>query len=1255
MSSPSPPTGVPDAVLLPSATLETFVENLHVRFDASCIYTTIGPVVISLNPYGDIPDLYSRANLTGYFGRASSRSRAPHIYALANDAYRGMVETGKSQTIIISGESGAGKTEASKIVMQFVAAVSGTRAADVEAVKASLLGSNPILEAFGNAQTIRNDNSSRFGKYMEIQFDVTGAPVGGKISQYLLEKSRVVRPGLGERAFHVFYFLAAGAKSDSALAERIRISGPDDLTRFPTLARSETFSVPTIDDGEAFAELEAAMATLGFAPDLVQELYAVLSGILHLSLVSFVAAAGSRNEVSAIAGDGAEVEVVASLLGVPVKDLVKALTSYTITTRGESISVKLDPAGAAYARDAFASALYNALFARVVAEINRSISASVPVASSIGVLDIYGFEILEYNTFEQFCINYTNEKLQKLFIDLTLEAEQAEYAAEGIKWVPIDYFDNGEICSLIDARSGIFAVLDEDTVLPNTTDESFLAKLCRTPVGSSPYFGSNATDRSLKLERDEFHIKHYAGDVVYAAESFLEKNKTKTYPDFAAALSASSLSLCLSLAPDLDPEVAAAAQDAAAAARASKAGRSLARRKKATTTVSVFKRQLADLLDTLRNSVPHYIRCIKPNDDKAPGVFDVERVTHQVQYLGLMENVRVARAGFCYRETYPDFVARYKMVSPLTWPNHGERSLQSACGDIMGALGVEEGPEYQLGKTKLFVKNPSTVFALEDAREAELSRIATLIQSGWRGYVTRREGRAARGAVRIQTAWRRYAARKGYVEGRAVDVIVRAWRRYTLFAWLERGMAAKRIQTAWRSAIARSSFRETQSAILLQSYVRRALSRSSWKVLKASTTIGSVQKGRYVRVHIEEIKEEAREAKREYAMEAAAVTVQSAFRGYQERKKVEAERAALAIQTAFRGHMRRRAYLSRRAEAMIRSWLLTSVLARRLAKARAVSHIAAVWRGKTARKIYERMISAVHIQRWIRAVWGDRMMSGVVDALDSGSPTEWPAPVVPSSEQGAARDLLLYKYRVWRAVQYRATTPESKRIAMWSKVRASELFRDAKPTVYAASIPVPFTGDALGLGDSKSKAKRAFDKIKASVGDSSSIVFSAPIKKLNRSFKLDSNAVVVTRSFLYRLKDKSYKLKTATPLDRVASISCSPYGDSFVVVRFDHVDHHDLVFSTDRVIEFCVRMIEVLDASSAAVAGNASSSIVAASMLRTSSGAVSSRVEFGEELVFMEPKGEYRLEFEPSLPRGGGGRVEKVRGSKVSARVVCER
>eukprot|EP00761_Pharyngomonas_kirbyi_P013669 gb/GECH01013698.1/.p1 GENE.gb/GECH01013698.1/~~gb/GECH01013698.1/.p1 ORF type:complete len:952 (+),score=246.60 gb/GECH01013698.1/:1-2856(+) len=730
-----------DMVILEEVSEDGILNNLQNRYRNDRIYTFIGPVLISVNPFRSLP-LYQDNILQEYRGRYPYEL-PPHVYAIAEDAYRSMLTNRENQSIIISGESGAGKTEASKVIMQYIAAVSGqdqdknkhknkgkkskdpppsTSAAPkdgqgVEYVKQQILESNPVLEAFGNAKTLRNNNSSRFGKYMEIQFNLAGDPIGGRITNYLLEKSRVVGRTIGERSFHIFYQLCRGASS--SLRQELRI--PSSWHQFRYLALSECWDVAAMDDAADFSATCHALRFVGVDDEDQHAVFRLLAAILHLGQVTF-APPSSPNGTAVLASSESQQSLhnAAQLLQVDAELLRTSLVTRTVAAgigRASSYQTPLSPEQAAYARDALAKGLYGRLFEWLVGRINATMHRSGLATTEqtvIGVLDIYGFEIFDHNGFEQMSINYVNEKLQQIFIELTLKAEQDEYVREGIEWTPVDYFNNKECVNLIDQRPmGIFALLDEECLMSGT-DKTFHSKV-------KEHLGRHGAITQVDEDRQTFTVQHYAGEVTYSVADFIDRNKDTLFPSIVALLQTSASSLISQLFSD------------------SSGPRS---KKRPPTAATQFRKQVAALTETLTACRPHYIRCIKPNAAKQPSTFHPDLVRHQVRYLGLLENVRVRRAGYAFRERFDKFVRRYKMICRDTWPSTaGEEEDRDVAQTIVKSIGLDaaDGTEaYALGRSKLFIKHPETLFQLEELRDRKLHDLVSMIQSCWRSHAARR-------------------------------------------------------------------------------------------------------------------------------------------------------------------------------------------------------------------------------------------------------------------------------------------------------------------------------------------------------------------------------------------------------------------------------------------------------------------------------------------------------------------------------------
>lgn len=726
--------GKADFVLLDELTHEAFMENLKLRFMKGRFYTYIGEVVVSVNPYRPLL-IYEKEYVADYKGH-EMYEREPHIFGLADAAYRSIRRTGRDCCIVISGESGSGKTEASKIIMRYLVDITNaSRRGDIERTTNLLVRSNYIMEAFGNAKTTRNDNSSRFGKYMDINFDFKGDPTGGHIVNYLLEKSRVIKQQPGERSFHIFYQLLKGS-SDPAL-KALGLSR--DPTQYSYINQGGCPMVQPLSDRKDFDVVRQSMKTLGYSDEEVDTIWKLVAAILHLGNLQFA----EEGQDNVIVTDPDLVNTIAGLLACSPEILEKALCFRTVGNKLLVVEKGHTLEQANYGRDAFAKAIYDHLFTWIVSGINQRLEVKTTRRqdnSVIGVLDIYGFEIFDTNSFEQLCINYCNEKLQQLFIELVLQQEQEEYRREGIEWVQIDYFDNKVICDLVEAQhTGVIALLDEACYMIGTiTDKHFLNAMDEKYKGHNHYTSRQLNPADKTLERDlGFRIKHYAGDVVYCVTGFIDKNKDPVYQDFKRLLYNSGHDMLKEMWPE-----------------GMQATSEVTKRPKSTGTT--FKESMIALVTNLKKKTPFYVRCIKPNDIKLPTKLDEERCLHQVRYLGLLENVRVRRAGFANRQPYERFAARYKILCPSIWPNF-KCSARDAVSHICKENGVIQ--DVAFGNSKLFIRSPRTLTALEQERTDRLPQVVITIQKYVRGYLVRLRLKRIRCKEIIVACYRRYHLR----------------------------------------------------------------------------------------------------------------------------------------------------------------------------------------------------------------------------------------------------------------------------------------------------------------------------------------------------------------------------------------------------------------------------------------------------------------------------------------------------------------
>lgn len=696
-------SGVDDMVLLTKISEEAIVENLRKRYMDDQIFTYIGPVLVSVNPFKQLP--YFTNKQVDQYQSAASYENPPHIYALADTMYRNMIIDSEAQCVIISGESGAGKTVAAKYIMGYISQVSGG-GSRVQHAKDVILESNTILEAFGNAKTVRNNNSSRFGKYVEIQFGRGGVPEGGRISNFLLEKSRVVSQSPNERNFHIFYQVCYGASPE--MKKELGVANPD---YYSYLNQSGVYKLEGINDAHDFQETLKAMTVMGMSEDEQTQFLRVVMGVLHMGMITFV-----EKGNYAVVEDEQYLEFPAYLLGLETAQLAKKLTSRVLDskwgTHSESIEMQQNVEQANYIRDAWAKALYARIFDRLVSIINNAMQTTAGELN-IGILDIYGFEIFQRNGFEQFCINYVNEKLQQIFIELTLKAEQEEYVQEGIQWKAIDYFNNKVVCDLIESKvpPGVFSVLDDICATMHATSEGVDAHLCHklsNQIGNHPHFQLTGGTG--------FIVHHYAGKVTYDADGMCEKNRDVLFPDVVLVMQSSSNAFIRSLFPE---NVTGTVKG------------------RPTTAGSKIKSQANKLVDALMKCTPHYIRCIKPNETKKAHDWEEDRVKHQVEYLGLKENIRVRRAGFAYRRVFDKFLHRYAVLTKETFPKW-RGNIKEGIVHILNSVGMDKD-QYQLGKTKVFIKAPESLFLLEEMRERRYDQHARVIQKAFKKYFARQQ------------------------------------------------------------------------------------------------------------------------------------------------------------------------------------------------------------------------------------------------------------------------------------------------------------------------------------------------------------------------------------------------------------------------------------------------------------------------------------------------------------------------------------
>ncbi|NWY21407.1 MYO1A protein, partial [Aphelocoma coerulescens] len=705
---------VGDLVLLDPLTEESLVQTLQERFRRHDIYTYIGNVVISVNPYQSLP-LYTPEKVEEY-RNCSFFAVKPHIFAIADDAYRSLRDRDRDQCILITGESGAGKTEASKLVMSFVAAVS-SKGEEVNKVKEQLLQSNPVLE--GECPTSR-------------------AP------------PRASRPCQGSAPCHLL----------SPQPEQLKLH--QDCRHYGYLNR-ESSSLPGMDDAANFHAMQDAMRVIGFSPTEVTEVLEVTAVVLKLGNVQLSSSFQASGMEACSITEPQELHEICKLIGLDPGTLEQALCSRTVKARDETVLTTLTVPQGYYGRDALAKNIYSRLFDWLVNRINTSIQVKSDEQRKVmGVLDIYGFEIFQDNSFEQFIINYCNEKLQQIFILMTLKEEQEEYVREGIQWTPVEFFDNSIICNLIEnSTSGILAMLDEECLRPGVVNEdTFLNKLNQL-LATHKHYESKETQNARRVTDTSlpprcFRIHHYAGKVTYNVMGFIEKNNDLLFRDLSQAMWAARHALLRSLFPEGDPQKVSL--------------------KLPPTAGFQFKSSVALLMKNLYSKNPNYIRCIKPNDTKSAMVFTPELVLAQVRYLGLMENVRVRRAGYAFRQLYGPFLQRYKMLNPRTWPRWDGGDREGS--EVLLAGLAFPAEELAFGHTKIFIRSPRTLFDLEQQRQERVAQLATLIQKVFRGWRCRTQYQLMRKSQILISAWfRGHRQKNHYKQMKRSALILQAYAR----------------------------------------------------------------------------------------------------------------------------------------------------------------------------------------------------------------------------------------------------------------------------------------------------------------------------------------------------------------------------------------------------------------------------------------------------------------------------------------------
>ncbi|XP_070489965.1 unconventional myosin-IXb-like isoform X3 [Chironomus tepperi] len=852
----------PDLCQLPDLNESTLLENLRQRFEAGHIYTYVGSILIAVNPFRFLP-IYNPKYVRLYQNQRIGPILPPHIFAIADNAYYCMLKEKRNQCVVISGESGSGKTESTNFLLHHLTALS-QKGLHGSGVEQTILSAGPVLEAFGNAKTAHNNNSSRFGKFIQVNYRENGMVQGAVVQKYLLEKSRIVSQGTYERNYHVFYYLLSGATENEREALHLL---PSDKYNY---LNAKNLTLENCDEKYEFSRLKQSMEMVGFSPEKQRRLFMVLSAVLLLGNVEFHPKKSAYHHDESVHVKNLDVvHLISELLKVKYETLLAAVTSKRVKASDETLIMQYKLPEAIAARDALAKCLYGALFDWIVLQVNHALlnkDQAVPIRNSIGVLDIFGFEDFGLqNSFEQLCINYANEHLQYYFNLHVFKYEQKEYKREGIKWTDIEFMDNSGCLHLFESKpQGLLCILDDSCNFPGGSNENLLHKFNNIHK-ENPFY------EKPQRKENAFIIKHYAGKVKYQVAEMREKNLDLMRQDIVSVLKNSSMAFVRELV-GADPVAVFrwailraffrgyfAFRSAGIKHRKERADQSLSKiatktrfrtgneslvrknksfrprerpkkglknlqsvktltagqnlinnqtsvktRKQPLTVTAQFQNSLIALMETLNQANPFFIRCIKSNPNKIPNQFDDATVTRQLRYTGMLETVRIRRAGYNVRLTYEEFIQHYRILLPK-----GLLSSQKDVRDFMNRLVDLNKQHYQLGITKIYMRE-SQKMRLDIKLHTKIIESIVSIQRWFRSYLQRQKFLHQRqAAIVIQSNWRMYLAQKQF-----------HFRRACFHG------AAITIQAAWRMHVARKKYVQVRkSVIVIQAHLRGKLSR----------------------------------------------------------------------------------------------------------------------------------------------------------------------------------------------------------------------------------------------------------------------------------------------------------------------------------------------------------------------------------------------------------------------------------------------
>eukprot|EP00210_Caulerpa_lentillifera_P001139 g1097.t1 len=864
-----------DMTKLPYLNEPAVLWNLKARYKVDDIYTYTGSILIAINPFANLSHLYGKHMMEQYRG-VELGELSPHVYAVADEAYRLMRKEQRSQSVLVSGESGAGKTETSKLLMRYLAFMGGFDQSEAppgtRSVEQQILESNPLLETFGNAKTVRNNNSSRFGKFVELQFDKAGHICGAAIRTYLLERSRVVTVNDPERNYHIFYQLCDGASEKEKQEFFLR-----EAKHFNYLNQSTCYNLHGVDNARDYQRTRQAMSLVGINESDQVSICRTVAAVLHLGNVAFTEGEDADQSIVANETSAWHLEAAAKLLGIDAGALKHSLTTRTRHTRDGPI---VSPINVKAAKD--------------MATVNKSIGQDPNAFAVVGVLDIYGFECFKENDFEQFCINLANEKLQQHFNQHVFKMEQAEYEKEQIEWSYITFVDNQDVLDLIEKKPfGIIDLLDETCRFQNATHEDLALK----------FYTNDEIKKHKRFEKPRrsntaFTIDHYAGKVTYETDNFLQKNRDYIVAEHQDMLSNSSFEFARALFP---PEPVEEPKG-----KGRGGGGAMKAAFKFSSVGTNFKKQLADLMTSLHTMSPHYIRCIKPNSLNKALLFENAYNLHQLRCGGVLEAIRISCAGYPSKRFYEDFVDHFWMLAPSQFHQGMEEKELSKL--IVDNAGLKD---YQLGLTKIFLRS-GQLAVLDKQRTELLNKSATTVQKNVRRWLLRKQYlRIHKATLVIQAYIRGYFARRlarNMRMFRAALILQKTFRKFKARVMFRKSVwSVIRVQAAWRGFKGRlyaKDIQKQQAATVIQTHFRGFKDRKEFSRVKtAIIVVQSYWRGLIARRELKALRLEAREARKlledKRILEAKVNEMQNTLETVQDqrndlKKQVKDSKAAVA-------------------------------------------------------------------------------------------------------------------------------------------------------------------------------------------------------------------------------------------------------------------------------------------------------------------------------------------------------------------------